>query len=337
MRNDRNVRIARVGVAAVLAAAALAGPPALSASEARNGIPSVLVQAPSKSKDYQAAQAALAQKFDPVEVALRLRVFEGVTVAVPAKAAAVTSSYLTFLGGKEIEAEWSAEGERRRIAAVFNLPDVRMLTETRLEWSRREDNRVYAFRIADREYLITVTPRELAFRKLTFDLKVQEKEAEMRNLLETGFSIPRDQLAVFGFADSAGTPYFLGLRVLRFSAKGADQPSFMIGADFEDKDDFARGAVRAEGNVRPPRLVKAVDPVYPEDARKRRIEGLVIMGVRTDRDGRIARVRILRSVPGLDEAAETAVKQWVYAPVIVKGKPSPAVFTVTVRFQLDGP
>jgi TonB family protein len=39
-------------------------------------------------------------------------------------------------------------------------------------------------------------------------------------------------------------------------------------------------------------------------------------------------------VPGLDEAAIAAVKQWVYEPLILEGKAVKALFTVTVRFQL---
>ncbi len=44
---------------------------------------------------------------------------------------------------------------------------------------------------------------------------------------------------------------------------------------------------------------------------------------------------VLRSVPGLDEAAIAAVKQWVYEPLLIEGKAVKALFTITVRFKLQ--
>jgi hypothetical protein len=36
----------------------------------------------------------------------------------------------------------------------------------------------------------------------------------------------------------------------------------------------------------------------------------------------------------LDQSAIDAVRQWVYEPMIINGRPRPVIFTVTVRFQL---
>ena len=44
---------------------------------------------------------------------------------------------------------------------------------------------------------------------------------------------------------------------------------------------------------------------------------------------------VLRSIPGLDDAAIATVKQWVYEPMIIEGKAVKALFTVTVRFTLE--
>jgi protein TonB len=45
-------------------------------------------------------------------------------------------------------------------------------------------------------------------------------------------------------------------------------------------------------------------------------------------------VKVLRSIPELDQAAIDALKQWKYEPKIIDGKPRALIFTVTVRFQL---
>jgi TonB family protein len=97
---------------------------------------------------------------------------------------------------------------------------------------------------------------------------------------------------------------------------------------------FAQGAVRAENDIKPPKLVKEVAPVYPEIARVAVIEGVVILGVKTDEEGKVKDVIVLRSIPLLDQAAIDAVRQWVYEPLVIDGKAVPVVFTVTVRFQL---
>lgn len=90
----------------------------------------------------------------------------------------------------------------------------------------------------------------------------------------------------------------------------------------------------AVGDVKQPRLIKRVDPVYPDIARESRVEGIVVIEARTDVYGRVAGLRLLRSVPLLDEAALDAVRQWVYEPMIVNGRPRGVIFTVTVRFAL---
>lgn len=92
--------------------------------------------------------------------------------------------------------------------------------------------------------------------------------------------------------------------------------------------------VRAAGDVKPPRLVRRVEPSYPEIARQARVEGVVILEATTDVYGRVTGVRVLRSLPLLDEAAVDAVRQWVYEPLVVNGRPRPVTFTVTVRFVL---
>jgi len=94
--------------------------------------------------------------------------------------------------------------------------------------------------------------------------------------------------------------------------------------------------VRAVGEIRPPRLIRRVEPIYPEIARQACVRGTVILEAMTDIHGRVIDVRVLRSIPLLDDAALDAVRQWVYEPLLVNGRPRPVTFTVTVRFELMG-
>jgi protein TonB len=92
--------------------------------------------------------------------------------------------------------------------------------------------------------------------------------------------------------------------------------------------------LRAAGDVKPPKLVRKIEPEYPEIARQARVEGVVIIEATTDVYGRVTGVRVLRSLPLLDAAAVDAVRQWVYEPLVINGRPRAVTFTVTVRFVL---
>jgi protein TonB len=96
----------------------------------------------------------------------------------------------------------------------------------------------------------------------------------------------------------------------------------------------AEPPVAAVGEVKPPRLVRRVEPVYPDIAVQSRVEGIVILEATTDIYGRVTAVRVLRSIGLLDASAIDAVRQWVYEPLLVNGRPRPVTFTVTVTFVL---
>lgn len=116
---------------------------------------------------------------------------------------------------------------------------------------------------------------------------------------------------------------------------GEGVPANLLGAElFQLVGEPAAAPVLAVGEVKPPRLVRRVEPDYPKVAQEARIEGTVILEATTDVYGRVTAVRVLRSVQLLDAAAIDAVRQWVYEPLLVNGRPRPVTFTVTVRFVL---
>ena len=83
--------------------------------------------------------------------------------------------------------------------------------------------------------------------------------------------------------------------------------------------------------------VKIVDvpPIYPTLSRNAHIQGVVILEAVLDAKGRVESVRVLRSVPTLDQAAVDAVQQWRFTPALLNGQPVPVVMTVTVNFTLQ--
>jgi protein TonB len=76
-------------------------------------------------------------------------------------------------------------------------------------------------------------------------------------------------------------------------------------------------------------------PVYPAIAQQARVQGTVILEATIDVDGSVRDVKVLRSIPLLDQAAIDAVREWKYSPTILNGNPVPVIMTVTVTFTLN--
>ena len=91
---------------------------------------------------------------------------------------------------------------------------------------------------------------------------------------------------------------------------------------------------RTGGAIREPRKIRDVPAVYPDVARAAKIEGLVILEATIDERGVVSDARVLRSIPLLDSAALTALKQWRYTPTLLNGVPVRVLMTVTFRFSL---
>jgi protein TonB len=81
--------------------------------------------------------------------------------------------------------------------------------------------------------------------------------------------------------------------------------------------------------------VRNVNPVYPADAQEAKVQGVVILEARIERDGTVSRARVLKSIPELDDAAVEAVRQWEFTPTLLNGAPVPVMMTVTVNFTLQ--
>jgi TonB family protein len=86
-----------------------------------------------------------------------------------------------------------------------------------------------------------------------------------------------------------------------------------------------------------PKLVTRVDPVYPAEASKAKVSGVVILECMIDTDGFVRDLKTVRSEPmGLTDAAVKAVSQWKYEPARdARGKPMATWLTVTITFSLE--
>jgi TonB family protein len=95
-------------------------------------------------------------------------------------------------------------------------------------------------------------------------------------------------------------------------------------------------AVRVGGNIRPPRKLKDVKPVYPETMRAAGVEGTVPLEAIITAAGTVQSVRILSATvhPDLALAAVDAVRQWRFEPTLLNGSPVDIAMSTTVTFTL---
>jgi protein TonB len=70
-----------------------------------------------------------------------------------------------------------------------------------------------------------------------------------------------------------------------------------------------------------PEAVDRVPPAYPDMAREAGVDGTVMVQALVGKDGKVRDVRVVKSIPMLDDAAKAAVRQWVFEPALSDDKP----------------
>jgi TonB family protein len=96
----------------------------------------------------------------------------------------------------------------------------------------------------------------------------------------------------------------------------------LLGGLREDSDDFFK------------RLIASPHPIYPELARRARIQGIVKLQVKVKTDGGIEVQKVLQGEPVLADAAMDAVKKWRAKPASINGTRVETISTVTFDFEL---
>jgi protein TonB len=83
-----------------------------------------------------------------------------------------------------------------------------------------------------------------------------------------------------------------------------------------------------------PEAVTRVPPTYPDLAREAGVDGTVMVQALVGKDGKVKDVRVVKSIPMLDESAKAAVRQWVFKPALSNNKPVAVWVGVPVKFSL---
>ncbi|MCJ7484747.1 MAG: TonB family protein [Candidatus Aminicenantes bacterium] len=90
--------------------------------------------------------------------------------------------------------------------------------------------------------------------------------------------------------------------------------------------------------VAPPNPLRQVQPYYPEELRRRRIEGKVGLVVAIDKSGAVTKVNVVEPLhPYLDYSVVQALLRWAFEPVVRNGKPVGAVFPYSYTYDRMAP
>jgi protein TonB len=82
----------------------------------------------------------------------------------------------------------------------------------------------------------------------------------------------------------------------------------------------------------PAQLISRKDPEYPTLAKQSRAQGEVIVTAMIGADGKVKDVRVVSGHPLLRNAAVAAVKQWLYKPTMLNGKPVESETRISLNF-----
>jgi TonB family protein len=96
-----------------------------------------------------------------------------------------------------------------------------------------------------------------------------------------------------------------------------------------------RPPIRLGGNVAQANLLSRVNPVYPADAKRDRIQGTVKLEITIDKEGHVSAVSLISGPTELVQSATDAVQQWVYRPTLLNGEPVGVLTTVDVNYTLS--
>jgi protein TonB len=93
--------------------------------------------------------------------------------------------------------------------------------------------------------------------------------------------------------------------------------------------------VRLTSRLTQGRVLRKVEPLYPEIAKRARIQGQVQVQIDISETGAVTNVTLLSGHPLLREAAMQAAKKWLFIPTELNGRPVRAIGVLTFNFMLN--
>lgn len=94
--------------------------------------------------------------------------------------------------------------------------------------------------------------------------------------------------------------------------------------------------VRISSGVMAAQCVRCPIPQYPEEVRRAHVSGSVVLHVVIGEDGTVRQATVVSGPEMLRQAWLDAVRQWVYRPYLLNGRPVAVDTTVTMTIAMGG-
>jgi periplasmic protein TonB len=98
----------------------------------------------------------------------------------------------------------------------------------------------------------------------------------------------------------------------------------------------AQARIRVGGNVQAAKMLRQIQPMYPQIAKTAHVQGTVILHAIISKDGSVQELQYVSGPPLLMKSAMDAVRQWRYQPTLLNGEPVEVDTTISVIFTLGG-
>ena len=99
------------------------------------------------------------------------------------------------------------------------------------------------------------------------------------------------------------------------------------------QESITDGPLHLGGQIRQPRLLSSVIPIFPAAAPQSHIQGDVVVQTVIDERGRVTDMQIVSGPRLLRQAALDALRHWRYEPETLNGAPISVQMLVTIRFR----
>ena len=98
----------------------------------------------------------------------------------------------------------------------------------------------------------------------------------------------------------------------------------------------AQQRIRVGGQVQAAKMVRQIQPIYPQIAKTAHVQGTVILHAVIAKDGSVQELNYVSGPPLLMKSAMDAVREWKYQPTLLNGEPVEVDTTISVIFTLGG-
>jgi TonB family protein len=199
----------------------------------------------------------------------------------------------------------------------------RKLRETyRLEWLATEKRELLDLTLGKEHRLPLVAPdieaaitlREVDGEHASYEVRILEKG---KVAAQPAVKVTRGTWATIGSRDGEAAPYLF----------------ILLGPWTADDE----GLARAQKDFTPPKAITKEKLGYPEEARKAKITGIVVLRGTIGLDGTVSNIRVIESPDEiLSKPAVEAFAKWTFEPGRDhKGAPVPYEFSIVLAFKLQ--